>query len=34
MKHPFIKKEDIEGGLVGGESLKADSFEALVKFSK
>ena len=29
-----MKKEDIDGGLVGGASLKADSFEALVKFSK
>ncbi|MBR3628735.1 MAG: triose-phosphate isomerase [Elusimicrobia bacterium] len=30
----LMKKEDIDGGLVGGASLKADSFEALVKFSK
>ncbi|WP_413853883.1 triose-phosphate isomerase [Candidatus Ruminimicrobium bovinum] len=29
----LMKKEDIDGGLVGGASLKADSFEALVKFN-
>ncbi len=30
----LMKKEDIDGGLVGGASLKAEDFEALVKFSK
>ena len=30
----LMKKEDIDGGLVGGASLKADDFESLVKFSK
>ncbi len=30
----LMKKEDIDGGLVGGASLKAEDFEALVKFAK
>lgn len=30
----LMKKEDIDGGLVGGASLKAADFEALVKFAK
>lgn len=30
----LMKKEDIDGGLVGGASLEASSFEKLVKFSK
>lgn len=30
----LMKKEDIDGGLVGGASLEAPSFEALVKFGK
>jgi len=30
----LMKKEDIDGGLVGGASLKATDFEALVKFAK
>ena len=27
----FLKKEDVDGALVGGASLKADSFVAMVK---
>ncbi len=30
----LMKKEDIDGGLVGGASLEAASFEKLVKFGK
>ncbi len=30
----LMKKEDIDGGLVGGASLKAEDFEALVKYGK
>ncbi len=28
----LMKKPDIDGGLVGGASLEADSFEKIVKF--
>ena len=27
----FLEKEDVDGALVGGASLKADSFAAMVK---
>ena len=27
----FLTKEDVDGALVGGASLKADSFAAMVK---
>lgn len=30
----LMKKQDIDGGLVGGASLEASSFEKLIKFSK
>ncbi|MFP4467254.1 MAG: triose-phosphate isomerase [Candidatus Goldiibacteriota bacterium] len=30
----LMSREDIDGALVGGASLKADSFEAIVKFNK
>lgn len=30
----LMAMENIDGGLIGGASLKADSFEALVKFNK
>ena len=30
----LMKQADIDGGLVGGASLEADSFAQLVKYSK
>jgi triosephosphate isomerase len=30
----LMKKSDIDGGLVGGASLEAESFTKLVKYSK
>ncbi|MCI4626819.1 MAG: triose-phosphate isomerase [Candidatus Magnetoovum sp. WYHC-5] len=30
----IMSKPDVDGGLVGGASLKADSFEKIVKFNK
>ncbi len=29
----LLAKPDIDGGLIGGAALKADSFEKLVKFN-
>jgi len=30
----LLAQKDIDGGLIGGAALKADSFEALAKFNK